>query len=334
MMLSIGDLAMSFSNRLSNVRIRTEMNTLATELTTGRRSDIRTPLSGDLSPVAVIERSLSNLAAYNTVVSETTLFLTGAQAALSQVADGLKALAGAAIDMDNTTNPALIANFAMDATGRFESLVNTMNTSIAGRSLFAGNDTATRPIADPALILDDLFATLPPGALAADVSAAVDAYFAPGAGFDTAHYLGSAIAMSAFRVTPEDSLSFGITAQTGEMRSALAATAKAAILGRGALSGNVIEQGALIRQASLDLFGAEAGVVGLRGSVGILEARLDAAQARNSAESGSLHLARSALVGADPFQTATKLQSVQTQLEAFYAITARMSQLSLARYLR
>jgi len=334
MLQSIGDLALTFSNRLSNVRIRTEMNTLATELTTGRKSDIRTPLSGDLTPVAVIERSLSNLAAYGTVISESALFLSGVQSGLSQIADQVQSLARGAIDMENTNSPSFIANFARDAASRFEAIVSTLNGSIAGRSLFAGNDTSARPVAAASLILDDLVAGLPPGARATDISAAVDAYFAPGAGFDTARYLGSDTAMAPMRVTPDDSLSFTVTAQTSELRTALAATAKAALLDRGILAGDTGQKGELIRQTGLDLFGAGVGIVTLRGDVGMIEGRLESARARNATEQGALQMARSALVGADPFQTATQLQGVKTQLETFYTLTARLSQLSLTRYLR
>jgi len=39
-------------------------------------------------------------------------------------------------------------------------------------------------------------------------------------------------------------------------------------------------------------------------------------------------------VNADPFETASTLQAVQLQLETHYAMTARLSRLSLAEYLR
>ncbi|WP_108485444.1 flagellin [Oceaniglobus ichthyenteri] len=333
MMQTIGDLAMSFGNRASNVRIRTEMNTLVQEMTSGLKSDIRTPLSGDLAPVAIIERSLSNLSAYETIINESDLFLTAAQSALSQVTGYLDGLADHPFDLENSNNPALIANFGKEASHQFDSLVNTLNTKIAGRALFAGNDTATQPVGNSESILDDLLATLPAGATAEDISTATDAFFAAGGGFD-AHYLGSDTALSPFRISPQATMSFTLTAQSSEIRDALAATAKAALIDRGVLAGNTGAQRTLIRTSGLDLVNASAGIVAVRGEVGISENRLETARTRNAVETDTLEMARAELVGADPFETASKLQMVQTQLETFYTLTARLSRLNLTGYLR
>ena len=63
------------------------------------------------------------------------------------------------------------------------------------------------------------------------------------------------------------------------------------------------------------------------------EARLDAAVTRNSAETSALEMTRADLIGVDSFETATRLEASQTQLETLYAITARMQRLNLADYL-
>lgn len=334
MMVSIGDLAFNFSNRLSNVRVRTEINSLATELTTGLKVDIRTPLSGDSSPILFIERSLSRLSAYETGITESTIFMAGVQAALAQVSEHMQYLTQAGLNLENNPNPSLLANFARDASSRFEAIIDTLNGSIGGRSFFAGAETQTRPVANASLILQDIKASLPPGASADDISLAVDSFFAPGATFDTVHYLGSDTKLSPFRVSPESNISFGVTAKNTELRASLAASAKVALLEEGILIGEEAEQGALIRQASIDLFGAGTGVVALRADMGVIENRLDMARARNMTEVGALETARLAIVAADPFQTATRLQSVQTQLETMYTLTARLSQLNLTRFLR
>jgi flagellar hook-associated protein 3 FlgL len=45
-------------------------------------------------------------------------------------------------------------------------------------------------------------------------------------------------------------------------------------------------------------------------------------------------MARSDIVSVDPFEVATELQNLQVQLETIYTITARLSGLSLTKYLR
>ena len=54
---------------------------------------------------------------------------------------------------------------------------------------------------------------------------------------------------------------------------------------------------------------------------------------RNAAEASALQIARNGLVAADPYDTATAIQAVQTQIETLYTLTARLSRLSLTDYL-
>ena len=68
--------------------------------------------------------------------------------------------------------------------------------------------------------------------------------------------------------------------------------------------------------------------------LGRAEAQIEIASARNSAESTALQIARTGMLAADPYETATKLQETQTQLEMIYSITARMTRLSLVDYLK
>jgi flagellar hook-associated protein 3 FlgL len=52
-----------------------------------------------------------------------------------------------------------------------------------------------------------------------------------------------------------------------------------------------------------------------------------------TAQETGLQMAINDLVSADPFDTATRLQSVQLQLETHYSVVGRLSQLSLLRYI-
>ncbi len=72
----------------------------------------------------------------------------------------------------------------------------------------------------------------------------------------------------------------------------------------------------------------------LRAVVGDAEAAIERARVRNGAELAAADLARATIVESDPFRAATDLQSVQGQLETLYAVTARLSRLSLTNYLR
>lgn len=334
MMTSIGDLAMSFSSRLNNARIRTDLNTLGQELTTGRKSDLRSALAGDVAPVSMLERMLSNLAAYGTATTEAALFASTAQTTLAQVTAQLESLTSAAFAMENSGDTVLLRGFGKDANSRFETMVGALNTSVAGRSVFGGAATGRPPIADPSALLDDLVSALPGTPTMQDVVDTVDAYFAPGGGFETSGYLGSATPMAAFRLSPDDSATFGLDARDPALGRAMGAAAKVALIDRGILSDSPDQQKALVRVAAEDLLSASSGIVAVRADVGTLESRVDMARTRNTTETAATQMALARLVRVDPYDTATDLQAVQTQLETFFSVTARLSQLTLAGYLR
>lgn len=333
MMYSIGDLARNYQGRLNNARIRGDLNTLAQELTTGRKADVRSALSGDVAPVAAIERSLGNLSAYRTVTSEASLFVTAAQNALGTISDQLEALASASFTIEETTEDVLIRGFGRDADSRFQAIVNAMNTTISGRSVFAGEETGQKPVADAEVLLDDIVAALPPAADAQDVIATVDAYFADGGAFESTRYNGSDIALAAFRVSPRDALSFDVRAERPELRAILSASAKLALVDRTLPGIDPDERKSLIRTAGREVLAATTGLIAVRAEVGVSEGRVEDAIVRNSAEKAALELSRGDLISADPYETATRLQATQTQLETFFSLTARLSRLNLNGYL-
>ena len=74
-------------------------------------------------------------------------------------------------------------------------------------------------------------------------------------------------------------------------------------------------------------------VILLRASVGVAQGAVEAAGNRNGAEKTALSIARTGLLSADPFETATALREVEGRMESLYAVVARLSRLSLADYL-
>ncbi len=67
--------------------------------------------------------------------------------------------------------------------------------------------------------------------------------------------------------------------------------------------------------------------------VGTTQAQISAAITRNGAEQSALEIAQAGIVSADPYDAATRLEDLQTRIEALYLITARVSRLSLADYI-
>ena len=68
--------------------------------------------------------------------------------------------------------------------------------------------------------------------------------------------------------------------------------------------------------------------------IGTVEAQIEVARSRNSAEETSLDILRSEIGSVDPYEAGTRLETIRSQLESLYLVTARVARLSLAEYLR
>ena len=112
------------------------------------------------------------------------------------------------------------------------------------------------------------------------------------------------------------------------------AYALAALVADGVLAGQYEDRADLLESSATRMLAGDKVLAELRAGIGTLEARVDTALARNGAETVTLEIARSSLVEIDPYDAATELQAFETQLETLYTITARLSRLSLADYLR
>ena len=109
--------------------------------------------------------------------------------------------------------------------------------------------------------------------------------------------------------------------------------ALAALVDRGLFPGQPALQKGLAQRAGEVLLAGETERAHLASRVGGLQAQIDRAQTRNESEATALGIAHADMVKVDPYETATRLQDAETQLDLIYTLTARISRLSLADYL-
>jgi len=325
---TVGDYARQLVQRRQNAEVRTRMDTLLSETGSGRKADLSGALRGDFTRLAAFERELSDLSAFDTSAAELRGRAEAAQRALAAVQADSQALAGDLIGAPTGQPPSLDV-LAEDARGRFAAAVSALNTEVAGRSVFAGVATDGPALAAAADILTAVEGVIVAEPDAASAEAALRAWFAPGGGFDTAGYAGSATPIPDQPVAPGIRLGTGVTAEDAALRDVLASLALAALSGRGPLGADADSQREALRSAGLSLSDAQTGLSELRGSLGVVEARLEEVSARNAAERTALETSRAALAEVDIYETATELEGVQSQLELLYAITARSARLNL-----
>lgn len=333
---SIGDLAQNLQLRRDNASLRADLLKATRELSTGRSDDLVGRFGGDFTPLADVELGLKRSESFLNNISEQRLRYDAAQAALGTIRDIAEQIAGPLVLVQETSDTDLVRNAARDALARFQSVVTTLNASVAGSTLFAGVASDGPALAQADTILSALQADVATAgaATADDVLAVVSAWFAPGGGFDSVAYLGGTTPTNELPVSETATARPLETAADPRIRDVLAALSLSALAGRGVLDGDPDEQARLARESGLRLLTADEGVVELMSDIGTQENRITRAEAETRSRRASLEIARNDLVGVDPFDAATKLRATEAQLESLYTMTARLSRLSLTAYLR
>ncbi|WP_289043102.1 flagellin [uncultured Aliiroseovarius sp.] len=332
---SYGDLASTFQTRHLNARLKQDMVRLGQELSTGRKADISSFVSGDFGPVAGINHSLKTLVAHTQSTKEATALVGGAQTVLGNIQDQTQALSGGLIGAISAQNPGLLQSTAVEAREKFVATVSNLNTNLGGRSLFAGAATDRLAMLDAETILWELMTVVSGENTAAGVAGRIDDWFkAPGGGFDTSGYVGAAEDLGTFRLRAGESATQPIKANDPELRDLLSALAKSAIIAEGALAGDLIAQRELMTKSSDELRAADDQMTLLRARLGSIEARIETASVRNTAEKSALELSYNTLTAADPYETATTLQALYDQMESLYTVTSRLSNLNFTDYMR
>lgn len=332
--LSLGDLAHTFLLRRQSTQIKQELTRLSEELTSGRTTDTRTHLNGHFSALSDFERELVLLDRYSNTAAEVGAQSGAMQAALGTVQERAGALAETMVLASSAASVGDQSTVSAQAQNELDTIIAALNSRVAGRALFSGVAVSTPPLADAESLLSDLRTALSGATTEADIMAAADAYFdLPGGDFDTSIYQGDTVDLSPFDLGSGESVTLPLRADDSAMRTVLKNVAVAALIDDPSITLDDGEASQLLKTLSAGAFSGQDSVIRMRATLGFAEERIDMASARITSELTSVKVARDALLEVDPYQTATQLEAVQTQLETLYTITARSSRLSLVNFL-
>lgn len=330
---SLGDLSRAYAMQARNSTLKQDIERLTTELSTGQTADLRTAVGSNAAYVSDLERSLTKLDGYDLATLEAGQFASGVQAALTYIDDLNTSFRDA---MLNTSGSALGANTTTNVATAFQTLgsvIGALNTSVGGRSVFSGMATDTAPLAPIDDLLADLSTVMAGAGSVDDMMAAAQAWFDDPAGFGATGYLGSDTDLAPMGLSDVESVSITVRGDDPVLRETLRNLAMVALANDPALALTSIQQSELIEKTTANVVATSGTLIDLQAAVGVTENRIETLSVRRSAERSSLEVARNNLLSIDPFQSATELEQVQFQLESLYAITSRMSQLSLVNYL-
>ncbi len=331
---SLGDLSTSFLFSRQTQALKMAVQRHASELTTGRTADVSQALTGDYRALSAIEARLAMSEAERIAIGEARLFGEQMQVALDRVGAHAEQMSELLFDTAQVPTAPTLDRVAVSARQAFEAIVDALNQKGGDRALFAGDATDGRALAQASDMLAELGAQVASETTASGVVAAVEAWFAtPGGGFEQTGYIGSTQPLAEFGLASGETVEMGVTAADSRLRAVLKATALAALADAPALA-SLDQRLALADRARDAMLTAKDELTDLQADVGAAQAAVQASSVRLDAETYALQKSRNDLIGVDAFDAATRLEAAQTQLETLYALTARVSRMSLVDFLR
>lgn len=333
-LIGFGDLAQSHQMRHQMTQTKVNLSRLSQELTTGRAADTPRHLSGDMGPLLAIDASLARLTGFGAVTRELALFSQALQIGLAAISDTATETATGLISASGSAAATHVGAAASAAHTALISTLSTLNTRFGDRSLFSGQQTDGQAMNTPEALMTALETAIS-AAGASDVTsieAAMDAWFSDPTGYEGTAYLGGT-PLGPVPIAAGETVALDVTANDPALRETLKGLAMAALIDRGNFPGQHQLHKNLAQRAGEILLEGETGRAHLAGRLGGLQAQIDRAQTRNESEASALGIARTGMVEKDPYETATRLQDAETQLQLLYTLTARISRLNLADYL-
>lgn len=322
-----------------------ELSISQTEVQTGAMADVAATLGvGTVAPISFL-RDVTHIESILDTNKSVATRLSATQASLGSVLESTQSLFGVLTAARGNSQTLSVA--AKSANSLLGSMVSALNTAVSGQHIFAGLNTDNAPLnvgnsipagaeMDSAFLgffgfskTDVAASSITPASFQAFVTAQVAPLFlgAPWSG-------GISNATDApirSRIALSESHETSVTANEPAVRDALFGAALAAnFLGS---SLNAQTQDGVIEKASQLSSSAVASLAQLQGRVGLIQQKLTLADNRLSAQRDLFASAAEDLTSVDPYEAATKLNSLLTKIETSYALTQKIQQLSILRYL-
>lgn len=323
---------LSFSRLSSAVSdIKTRAETTRTEAVTGRYEDVTKATNGDVGSAHLLSKAVADVQAYQSNLSLAANRAQRTQTALNNLNVETNRIATDAFASVGRNDDATLRTSASDARATISSIFATLNTTDGGRALFGGDVTDRAPLASPEQLLADVDAIVANAMSEADIEAQLDIYFNdPSGGFATSIYLGGDNDAPDIEIAPGVRIGASTRADAQPIKDLVRGLAEIAASG-------LITFGSpktFVENSASRTLTSENRLTELRADIGVGEARISAAQARYEAEEAVLTSLFNDKTARDPFEAASELQLLESQLEASYLMTARLAQLSIADYLR
>ncbi|MGH1576163.1 hypothetical protein [Planktotalea sp.] len=307
---------------------------LSQELTSGLTSDTGQALRNDFSIQMSWERSIASSRVREQTLAEALTRIEIKQAALSSISDSVGQLANDAdLALANGTTRGLAA-ISQNAKDKLDQTISNLNVQSAGKFLFSGSQTNQAALASKQDILASVVAAISGASTATDVLSGVESWMNdPVDGYPAIAYVGGAESSAKIRLSGDRSIEENSRADDQGLQKAVQGLILASLAMDPQVGLSNDGRALLLKSAAEEMRVAEGQVVEMQASLGYIEAEVVKNKTQATTEISLAEQLRTSTLGIDQYETASKLQQAELQLEKIYAMTARSQRLSLLEYL-
>jgi len=320
------------------------------ELSTGRKADLMADLGNQATADVDLRNAYTETTEYKSTTDLVGTRLDVMQTAISNIKDAIDKARTQALTANSPVTRQQLQSMAKTAIDQINSL---LNTQFGGRALFAGVQTDTQAMqgqntVNPATSLSptqavaQIIANLGPMTDAASAVAVangpdgISSLFDntnsnPNLQYSSTFYNGATTGTLTARIDRGQEIDYGVRADDPALRESLQGLYMLAAMPSSSVSDDTYT--AWQNEALTHLNNGFQGVVNMAGDLGFKQSAVADAATRHTSTLTQLNTQIANLEQADPYETAAKLNQLQTQLEATFQVTARMSQLTLTKFL-
>ena len=318
---------LNLTSRLSSATqdLHFRLQDISSDVTSGRRSNQVEFLKGDIGQAMLAHRATETIAGERELVTLKTSRLALTQRNLDAVHASAEGIALNIADFVGVDDRASLGRTSSAAKVALESIFSSLNTRHGDRHLFSGDATDRPALVSVGAMMTDLEALKAASVSSQDFDSRIDDYFnSPSGGWLVNIYQGTTGASEPDQVVASDP----------EFTRLVSGLAVAALVDeRGWDPASVVSKDSLISASSRISSGRD-GVSDVRARLGLVEAQLSDRGAALDQEETIATQALGDLTTRDPYEAALELQQLEINLETAYALTARLSELSLLNFLR
>lgn len=334
---SVSDLARSFHLRHATAKTTKELHTLNQELSSGRKADIATSTRGDLSKLNQIQSQLAKADGLIIAGKEAATLAQSMQTVLKQVREDATSLSSRFLGLSSARTPETTKILLAEALPQLSSTIATLNTDVGGQFILGGTATDRPPLVPGSELLSKVKTAISGLQTIDEIKDKINEYFnAPSAedGFAKDIYRGTKQGLNPMQTGLDAPVTLNATAADDGVKDILKGLTLAALMADGTIADDPAATPALIRQAGLWLANGATKTTLVQGQIGKAEERIEQISVQAQSERGALMMGFNAITSADPYETAAKLTEAENKMQLVYTLTARLSRLTLANFLK